>query len=399
MSSAVRAGGRSRFAPLLAGVLLLGIADSMIGPYLVLFGADEAGLPPFQVGVFMSLIAVSGLAVSTWLGRRYDRSASRWPAFVAVAGPTAGYLALTTTTSYALLALIAVGLLGAGMAAFPQLFTLARTHLDHVGGAVAQRGTTALRSVWSLAWAIGPLIGAAVLSWRGYDGLMMLTAAAFALVALPLLVLGPTPTPLRSRPPDAGRDRLTRPMLLTAAAFTLFHTAMLAGSVALPLYVTRTLARPDSDVGLLFSVCALVEIPAALSLLLVPARVGKRGLILLGMLLFTGYFVLVAVSASMPLLLASQVARAVALAVVGALGITYVQDLLPHATGRATTMFANTLTIGSLISGVLAGAAAQALGYRAALLLCGLLAAGGCALFAAARVRPAVPAGALSDAA
>lgn len=123
MSSAVRAGGRSRFAPLLAGVLLLGIADSMIGPYLVLFGADEAGLPPFQVGVFMSLIAVSGLAVSTWLGRRYDRSASRWPAFVAVAGPTAGYLALTTTTSYALLALIAVGLLGAGMAAFPQLFT------------------------------------------------------------------------------------------------------------------------------------------------------------------------------------------------------------------------------------------------------------------------------------
>lgn len=130
-----------------------------------------------------------------------------------------------------------------------------------------------------------------------------------------------------------------------------------------------------------------------------PARVGKRGLILLGMLLFTGYFVLVAVSASMPLLLASQVARAVALAVVGALGITYVQDLLPHATGRATTMFANTLTIGSLISGVLAGAAAQALGYRAALLLCGLLAAGGCVLFAAARVRPAVPAGALSDAA
>ena len=389
MTTAVRAGSRSAFLPLLAGVLLLGVAESMIGPYLVLFGADRAGLSPFQVGVFISLIAVSGLAVSTWLGRRYDRSASRWPAFVAVAGPAVGYLALTTTTSYALLALIGLGLLGAGMAAFPQVFTLARTHLDRSGGAAARRGTPALRSVWSLAWAIGPLAGAAVLAWRGYDALMVLTAAAFALVAVPLLLLGPTPAPVRAAAPDAGRDRLTRPVVLVATAFTLFHTAMLAGSVALPLYVTRTLDRPDSDVGLLFSVCALVEIPAALSLLLLPERVAKKAVILLGMLLFTGYFVAVALAAGMPLLIGTQVARGVALAVVGALGITYVQDLLPHATGRATAMYANTLTVGSLISGILAGAAAQALGYRAALLLCGVLTAAGCAVFAAARPRPA----------
>ena len=383
MTTAVRA--RSRFLPLLAGVLLLGIADSMIGPYLVLFGADAAGLSPFQVGVFLSLVALSGLAVSTWLGRRYDRSASRWPAFVAVAGPALGYLALTTTTGHLPLILIAVGLLGAGMAAFPQLFTLARTHLDRAGGDTARRGTPALRSVWSLAWAVGPLAGAAVLSWSGYDGLMVVTAVAFALVAVPLLLLGPTPEPVRSATPDAGRPRLTRPILLATGGFTLFHTAMLAGSVALPLYVTRTLQRPDSDVGLLFSVCALVEIPAALSLIVLPARVARRTVILLGMLLFTAYFVLVATSGSMPLLIATQVTRGVALAVVGALGITYVQDLLPHATGRATTLFANTLTIGSLISGVLAGATAQALGYRAALLLCGALTAAGCVFFAAAR--------------
>jgi MFS family permease len=75
----------------------------------------------------------------------------------------------------------------------------------------------------------------------------------------------------------------------------------------------------------------------------------------------------------------------VAIAVVGALGITYVQDLLPRATGRATALFANTLTTGSLISGILAGATAQALGYRAALLLCGALSAVGCVLLAIAR--------------
>src|SRR5215211_2645541 len=85
------------------------------------------------------------------------------------------------------------------------------------------------------------------------------------------------------------------------------------------------------------------------------------------------------------LLVGTQVARGVALAVVGALGITYVQDLLPRATGRATALFANTLTTGSLIAGILAGATAQALGYRAALLLCGALSAIGCVLLASAR--------------
>jgi SET family sugar efflux transporter-like MFS transporter len=388
MSSDPGGASGSKLPQLLVSVLLLGIADSMIGPYLVLFGADEAQLSPVQVGVFMSVIAVSGLAFSTWLGRRYDRSASRAPAFIAVAAPAVGYLALTTTTSYALLLLIAAALLGTGMAAFPQLFTLARTHLDRSAGGAARRGTPALRSVWSLAWAVGPLIGAAVLGWQGYRGLMVLTALAFALVAVPLLLLGATPAaPPRAAAGDAG-TRLTRPMLLAAASFTLFHTAMLAGSVALPLYLTRTLERPDRDVGLLFSVCALVEIPAALSLTLLPARVRKQRVILLGMVLFVAYFLLVAASSSMPLLIGTQLARGVAIAVVGALGITYVQDLLPKATGRATALFSNTFTTGSLISGILAGAAAQALGYRAALLLCGGLSAAGCVLLAAARQPP-----------
>jgi MFS transporter, SET family, sugar efflux transporter len=160
---------------------------------------------------------------------------------------------------------------------------------------------------------------------------------------------------------------------------------MLSGSVALPLYLTRTLERPDRDVGLLFSVCALVEVPAALCLMLLPARVRKQWVILLGMVVFVAYFLLVAVSSSMLPLIGTQVARGVAIAVVGALGITYAQDLLPRAPGRATALFANTLTTGSLISGILAGATAQALGYRAALLLCGVLSAVGCVLLAGAR--------------
>ena len=49
MSSGPGSTSGSRLPQLLVSVLLLGIADSMIGPYLVLFGADEAQPSPFQV--------------------------------------------------------------------------------------------------------------------------------------------------------------------------------------------------------------------------------------------------------------------------------------------------------------------------------------------------------------
>ncbi len=373
---------------LLICVLLLGLADSMIGPYLVLFGADRARLSPLQIGAFLSVIAVSGLFVTPWLGRRYDRGAGRWPAFVAVLSPAVGYLALSTTTRYALLLVIGAGLLGAGLAAFSQVFALVRTHLDRASGGASRRGTLALRSVFSLAFTIGPIVGAAALAWRGYGGLLLLTSLAFTLITVPLLLLGATPVTPRTTPKERTPTRLRRPVLLVAASFTMFNTAMCAGSVALPLYITRTLARPVQDVGLLASTCALAEIPASLVLILLPARVRQQRVILVGMLLFVVYFVLVPASSSLPLLIATQVARGVAIAAVNALGITYIQDLMPEATGRATALFANAFITASLISGLVAGATAQTLGYRAALLLCGLISAVGCVLLISARQVP-----------
>jgi SET family sugar efflux transporter-like MFS transporter len=364
---------------LMLSVLALGVADSMIGPYLVLFGTQTAHLTPLQVGVFISLISVSGLAVSTLLGRRYDRAASRWPALVAVSAPALGYAALTTTTSYPLLMLIAIGLLSAGTAAFPQVFALARTHHDHAGEATARRRTPALRSTWSLAWAVGPMIGAALLASGGYQRLLLATALAFVLVAVPLLRLGRTPRARRDEPARPQKGRPAQAMLLAAGGFTCFHTAMLSGSVVLPLYVTSSLHQPDRVVGVLFTVCALVEIPVALATTALPAG-RRKTVILVGMALLGGYFVLVAASTTVPLLIGTQVARGIALASAGTLGITYVQDLAPRSPGRATTLFANTVTVGSLVSGLLAGAIAQALGFRPALLACAALALTGVVL-------------------
>jgi SET family sugar efflux transporter-like MFS transporter len=369
---------------LLVAVLLLGVADSITGPYLVLFGADRARLSPLAIGVFMSLTGISGMAVSTWLGRRYDRGPSRLPALLALTASAVGYGLLTLTTSYALLLLIAAVFLGTGTAAFPQLFALARHHLDRAG--TTARGTPALRSMWSMAWAIGPMAGGAILAWQGFTALFLLAAAAFASVALPVLWLGAPPTTAASAATtDNASAPLTRPLVPVAIAFGLFHTAMFAGSVVLPLYVTEQLRRPYGDVGLMFSVCAAVELLAALALTRLPANANRERLILVGFGLFIAYFAIIAAASNAVLIVVAQAARGAAISAVLALGITYFQDLLPRQPGRATTMLSNTAVAGSLLSGILAGTIIQALGYRAALTLCAALSLTGAILLLAAR--------------
>jgi SET family sugar efflux transporter-like MFS transporter len=378
----------SAFASLAGAVLLLGIADSMVGSYAVLFAADEVGLSPIQVGVFVSAPAVGGIVVSSLLGRRFDRRPTRRYAVLVALSGALGLSVMAVSRSFAVLVLVALTLMGALAAAFPQLFTLARVVLGD--GAAGQRSTPLLRSGWSLAWALGPLLGAAVLARSGYPALLFAAAGTLLLTAVLTLTVprpgttavdGDDERPTPAQVASAGVGRL--PLALLVAGVAAFFTSMYAGSVALPLFVTRELHQPDSSVGALYSACAAVEVVAALVLAALPARVSQRALIVGGMVAMVGYFGLTVVAGGMPLLLAGQAARGIAIAVVAAAGIRFFQEALAPATGRATTLFSNASTAGSLVAGVLAGVAVRVVGYTGALALCGGLAVVATVLFVA----------------
>jgi SET family sugar efflux transporter-like MFS transporter len=378
------------FASLAGAVILLGVADSMVGSYLVLFAADRAQLTPVQVGLFASAPAAGGIIVSALVGRRFDRAPTKRYAIAAAALSALGIVLLTTTTSFLLLFLIGVTLIAAGQAAFPQLFTLARVVLGD--GRAGQRSAPLLRSGWSLAWALGPLAGAVLLARAGFTGLLWAAAAILALTALTAATI-PAPRPPVDRAGDErassgqdGRRRAAAPLrplvlALLVIGVVLFFLAMFAGSVALPLYVTRGLHQPDTAVGLLYSACAAVEVLAALALAALPQRVSQRALIAGGMGALAAYFAVTVAAHGMGLLLLGQIARGIAIAVVGAAGIRFFQEIMAPATGRATTLFANAGTAGSLLAGVLAGLSVQHWGYITTLLLCGVTALAGMAAF------------------
>jgi SET family sugar efflux transporter-like MFS transporter len=361
----------------------------MVGSYSVLFAADEVGLSPVQVGVFVSAPAVGGILVSWLLGRRFDRHPTRRYAALVAVGGALGLSAMAVSRSFVVLVVVALVLMGPLSAAFPQLFTLARVVLGD--GSAGRRSAPLLRSGWSLAWAVGPLLGAAALAKSGYPTLLLAGAATLLLTAVLTLTV-PRPRPpapdgdrdepsSRAEPPAARMGRL--PLALLVAGVAAFFTSMYAGSVALPLFVTRALHQPDSSVGALYSACAAVEVVAALALAALPPWVSQRALIIGGMVAFIAYYALTVVARGMPLLLAGQVARGVGIAVVGAAGIRFFQEALAPETGRATTLFSNASTAGSLVAGVLAGAAVRAVGYTSALALCGGLALLATVLFVA----------------
>jgi MFS transporter, SET family, sugar efflux transporter len=259
--------------------------------------------------------------------------------------------------------------------AFPQFFSLARAVLGE--GAAGQRSAPLLRSAWSLAWAIGPLLGALALSRGGYTWLMWTAAAIFLVSALTVLLV---PRPVRHVEVVSSAPGAT-PVLLIVGV-TLFFAAMFAGGLALPLFVTRGLHRGPASFGVLLSVCAAVEVVATLGLAAVPDRVSQRALILGGFVSLALQNVLTVMASGMPMLSVAQIFRGVGIAIVGAAGIRYFQELLAPATGRATTLFANASTAGLLVSGILSGLAVEHLGYQATLLLCAVVAASGGVVFA-----------------
>ncbi|WP_244897987.1 sugar efflux transporter [Deinococcus indicus] len=363
-------------AGLALSVFLLGFGLSLAVPYLALYAVNRAGMTPLQLGVFLTVNAVSAVLVATLLGRWSDRLPNRKPILLlTLAAGTAAYALIAVTPNFAGLLLIGSLLLSLGAAAFPQVFSFARASLNGTPGELAERAMTLLRSVFSLSWVVGPGLGAALLGEDRYHAVFLAAAACFALAAAPLIrVPGRRPQPPPGSAPVAAPPAVPRTLIAWgAAAFVLYGMSMHMGMAMFPLFVTKTLGGTAGEVGLLVGLCALLEIPVMLALVTWRRLPGVPVLIAAGMGLFVLHFALVVLAGGMAALIAAQVVRAVVLAILAGLGMTYFQTLMPGRFGAATTLYANTSSVGAMLSGITSGAVAQAFGYRSVFLVCAAL--------------------------
>jgi SET family sugar efflux transporter-like MFS transporter len=369
------------FTPALLAILCSVLAEAVGFSYMALLAVEKIGMSPLELSAFLTLSAISGIAVTTVFGHLHDRRPVLWPLFVSLGAKVVAFgLCAVLTQSWMLIG-VAVALFGPSSASFALMFAMAKGYLDRVGGETVSRGMASLRVASSLSWAIGPALGAALVagwSFTGvYVGAALLSALALVVVFACRIKVVPAAT--------EARQKITAGVVLAAApaviAMTAFHTSMFMGSNAMSIVVARELGS-EADVGLLFSLCAALEVVVIGLFVIRPMRRASIGLLALGFLLFAGYFIMAIVWPTLLSLYLGQILRAAGIGILSVVGMAYVQELLPGRAGVASALFGNAMSAGGLLSGLGTGLFAEAFGYWSIFSVCtGLCLVGAAVLF------------------
>ncbi|MFS7162523.1 sugar efflux transporter [Serratia proteamaculans] len=379
-----------RFNPIFAAFLLIaflsGIAGALLAPTLSLFLTTEVKVRPLWVGLFYTVNAIVGIAVSFLLAKRSDMRGDRRKLILLCCLMAVGNcLLFAFNRDY--LTLITAGVLLSAIAntAMPQIFALAREYADSSAREVVMFSSV-MRAQLSLAWVIGPPLSFTLALNYGFTVMFMIAAATFAICAL--LVWFTLPSVPRAAPVEPGNALAAIPSapIVPVGAWhnrdvrRLFIASMLMWTcntlyiIDMPLYITADLGLPEDLAGLLMGTAAGLEIPAMLLAGYYVKRFGKRNMMLFavaaGILFYAGLVMFKFKLALMVL----QLFNAIFIGIIAGIGMLYFQDLMPGRPGAATTLFTNSISTGVILAGVLQGALVENLGHYAVYWLATLLA-------------------------
>jgi SET family sugar efflux transporter-like MFS transporter len=349
------------FAPTLLAMLLAVLAEAVAGSYTALLAVQKVGMTPLELSLFMTLASLSGIVIATYFGHRHDKRPARWPLLLSLAAKIVGFGLAAVVREAWMLIVIGFTLFGLGSASFGLLFAIAKGQLDVVGGETVQRGMASMRMISSLAWAIGPALGAVLVAFASFSG-VFLGAAGLSLVALVMVLatrLRVVPAVAEPRQIDLDTVRAAAPGVLSLTAF---HTAMFMASTAMSIVVVQDLGT-ETDVGLLFSLCAALEVLVMGAFVVKPMKQVSHGLLIAGFFVFAVYFIVPLLIPTLAAMYWGQILRAIAIGVISIVGMAYIQELLPGRAGAAAALFGNTMSAGALLSGLGTGLWAGAFGF------------------------------------
>ncbi|WP_019912557.1 sugar efflux transporter [Paenibacillus sp. HW567] len=379
-------------------MLLQGMAISISAPFLAVYFTTKLGVSAGTFGIFTAVTIVSGVWLSMAIAKRSDSGLNRKKLMVASmlfnALAFAGYLFIHDF--YWLLLYMTV-FTAIGAPAMPQLFASAREAVNASRSADHAFANSFLRSMFSLGFIAGPLVGSVLIAHFGFQGIFMSTTLVFLLNALLMLSFIKNPAAVQQQTASSPRQPVklhqSTGVLVPFLVLTLLYSGHWMNNLNISLFITNTLGGNTQDVATLSSICALLEIPLMLVLGLLSAKYSARLLMIWGIALGSVYYIVVLSSAALWQIIAGQVLLAFFVAVISAIGISYIQDLLPEMPGYASTLYSNSTTIGRLAGSLLGGAAAQWFGYRNAYWGCLLLIVVALGLLAIPRRSPAEQAG------
>ncbi len=130
------------------------------------------------------------------------------------------------------------------------------------------------------------------------------------------------------------------------------------------MFIVNELHGTHTDVGLVVSVCAGLEIPIMLVLGALGRKISNHALMIYGCFIAVIYYTILSVSTHSWQLIAAQLLQATFVAIVMGNGLSYFAELLPNSPGLAATIYSNGSTIGRLVGNLGGGIIAQFAGFR-----------------------------------
>ncbi|MBA7802974.1 MFS transporter [Citrobacter freundii] len=356
------------YAAFMLVAFMMGVAGALQAPTLSLFLSREVGAQPFWVGLFYTVNAIAGIAVSLGLAKRSDSRGDRRKLIMFCCLMAIGNALLFAFNRH-YLTLITCGVLLASLAntAMPQLFALAREYADNSAREVVMFSSV-MRAQLSLAWVIGPPLAFMLALNYGFTMMFSIAAGIFA-VSLVLIALilpsvarveQPVDVPLEQT--GGWQDKNVRMLFI---ASTLMWTCNTMYIIDMPLWISLELGLPDKLAGILMGTAAGLEIPAMILAGYYVKRFGKRRMMITAVAAGVLFYLGLIFFHSHTALLVLQLFNAVFIGIVAGIGMLWFQDLMPGRAGSATTLFTNSISTGVILAGVIQGAVAQSYGHYA----------------------------------
>jgi SET family sugar efflux transporter-like MFS transporter len=368
---------------------IFGLCTSFVVPFYSLFGIDEVGMSNIAFGIFMTVMSIVGVVISTCLGKLSDKRVNRKRMLIITCvAAVIGYIFFAFIREYFTLLFVAAFVLGIATASGPQLWAYARVALKQtdVPEKEAPYVMNIFRMFFALSWTLGPALAAWVLLMVGFKALFLFVAFGY-LVAGIVIVFSlkdvPHSVSNQQQPIKLGKFICTPHICANIVGFLLIFAAGSIGMMNVPQFVVKVLGGSEMHVGIIFSIPPVFEVPLMIAIGLLATKWDNGLLIRIGFFIGLLYFSLLILATEPWHIYPIQLLSAAQVSITTGIAVTYFQNFIPDEPGTATTLFMNTMKIGSTLGFLLFGLFSEYLGYRSVFIVCSVLAGIGLTLLVA----------------
>jgi SET family sugar efflux transporter-like MFS transporter len=358
-----------RYSLFVICLLLIGIGFSITSPYLSLYLTEDFGMSAGAFGVLMAVSSISGVVVNSLIAKRSDSGLDRkWIIIVATISAALGYASYLVFHNFFVLLIVVSLFNGLAAPAIPQIYAYAQEAANASKSDDKTFAMSTLRSLVSLGFLVGPLVGTLILGAVGYNGLFVGTAAIYLTIASLVFFFLQKRKVVKSSNRNSksiGTSSLrNRQIIQPLIAFIFLFGVNAINMIITPLFIVNELQGTHTDVGLVVSVCAGLEIPIMLVLGALGRKISNHTLMIYGCFIAVIYYTILSFSTDSWQLIAAQLLQATFVAIVMGNGLSYFTEMLPNSPGLAATIYSNGSTIGRLVGTLGGGFIAQFVGFR-----------------------------------